>query len=238
VRLRLPALLLAGLAAAPAPSQPPARPAVPPVSPQPAQRALVLARIIAPASLLVDKEVAEARRSFESAIAESPRARAAEAAHPGLYAFAWRETEPLMRSLSQASQEALHRKLAAMLSARLTGEETEALIAYYSSPLGQRGIRASIAGIRVQPDGRPPAATPGLAERVAKETLGSMTAADEAVVLELGRHIGIEKFRAVGAEVQRIELEAVVEAEPVIQARIGAALQEAMNRYVTRARRR
>ncbi len=238
MKLPLHAILVAALAAAPAPAQPPTPPAVPPVAAQPAQRALALARIVAPASLLVEKEIAEARRSFEAAIAESAGARSAEAAYPGLYAYVWRETEPVMRALSQASQEALHRKLAAMFAARLNAAETEALITYDSSPLGQRGLRTSIAGIEVQPDGKPPARTPGLADRVAKEIKGSMTAEDEAVALELSRHIGIEKFRSVGAEVQRIELQSVIEEEPRIQARTGAAIQQAIKRYVAAHPRR
>lgn len=217
---------------------PPASPAPPAHSAEIAPRALELARIIAPASLLVEKEIAEARRGFDSSIADSPQARAAEAAYPGLYAYVWRETVPLMRALSQASQEALHGKLAAMLAARLTLDETEALIGYYSSPLGQRGLRASIAGIRVQPDGQAPALTPGLAERVAKDIGASMTAADEAAAIELSRHIAIEKFRAIGTEVQRIELESVVEGEPRIQAAVGAAVQQAIKRYMAAHPRR
>jgi hypothetical protein len=235
---RIPALLIAALAAVAAPAAPLASQAPSPVSARPESRALVLARIVAPLTLLVDKEIAEARRSFDSSVAGNPRARAAEAAYPGLYAYAWRETEPLMRTLSGANYDSLHKKLAAMFDARLTPKETEALIAYYSSPLGQRSLRTTIEGIRVQPEGLPPARTPGLADRAAKEALASMSAADEAAVLELSRHIGLDKFRAIGAEVQRIELQSVTENERRDQPRVSAAIQQAIKRYMAASPRR
>lgn len=237
----LAAFLLGISAAARAQIDDAGRPAAPPpIESRPlAARTLVLAKLMLPEDLIVEQEMALAKGTFEAAVPANPRARRLEAAHPGLYAAIWAEVEPELRRLASEGKPILWTRVAARLETLLTANETEALIAFYSTSIGRRILRVAIAAIDSYPDdSRPPAPPERQVVAARVRELGEIGAEDRSALAAASRIVGGDKLRAIGEEVQKVARAWRLESEPGRQAQGDAIIAAALGRQLARRRAR
>lgn len=242
------ALLAATALAGPAAAQPAAAP--PPVAPPAATQgfspaAMRLARLVQPEDQGNAVVIAAAREGFIKALAEDPGNAALEAQYPGIQQAVWAAMEPLLRESIPADIPKLWVRLARVYTERLTPPEIEGLHRFYSTPAGQKVIRAMneeadlapiIASAAKSPDSTVSAEALAQAQAPARAAAARAIAdGDEAVVAELAKVVPLPKLLALGVEVQRVTLEWMNEPDPEFDARLTAAIEETMTRYIADA---
>ena len=232
-----------GALAAPAPSSPPqqARPgdASPAVS---LATAKALARVVAPMEIMVPVEIEQARKAILVLPTMDDDAKQLEQDYPGLYAALWAAVEPELRRQVIADYPSFWTALEELYVARLTEREAQTLIAFFQSATGQKLMRSMYGSFD---------ATPLFAEMVksdsAKIEADQMKAAtdaakakavkelgpeDEAALLKLVESIDLNKFKAFGAETQKVTLDWVNKEDPEGEQKLEKMMVEAMERYI------
>ena len=191
-------------------------------------RALILAKLIVPEDLVLEREMALAKQAYQAAIQANSEARRLEAAHPGLYAAAWAEAAPELRRLASEGKPRLWASLAAGLEPLLTADETEALIGFYSTSVGRKIVRLGFETVNSYPDDSRPAAPADVQALVGRE-FDTFTSEDEAALLAVRRVVGGDKVKTIFTEARRVARAWRLENEPGQQDRgdiiIGAAVK-------------
>jgi hypothetical protein len=227
----------------------PASPAVPaPNTPAQASVAVskataaTLARTVAPADITIALEVDHARKAILALPTIDEDARQLEAEFPGIYAAMWAAIEPEVRRSTEADYPSYWAALENMYLARLSEQEAQAVLAFFRSATGQKLLRGMYGAMDTGPM---------LAEMVktdsatidAKQMQSAVDAAkakavgqlgpeDEASLLTLVGAMDLGKFRALGAETQKITLDWVNKEDPEGEEKLGKLMQDAMAKYM------
>jgi hypothetical protein len=236
--------LAAAALAAPAIAQSPSAPAAAPVN-EISPEALELAKLVEPAGESTTLALNAAKTGFFQVLKGSPDSAAMEAEYPGIYQAVWEAMEPLMRETLTADTPKLWTKLARLYTQRLTPSEIAGLRRFYSTPVGQKMIRA----MSQQADLAP------IIESASKSTnytvsaeafdktrasgieaaVDTITPADHAALEDLAQSIPLPKLTALGPDVQRITLAWMNEPDPDLDARIEKVVEERMIRFMAEA---
>ena len=233
------ALALAAPASPAAPS--PGTPAQAPVAVSKATAAS-LARTVAPADITIALEVEQARKAILSLPAIDEDAKQLEAEFPGIYAAMWAAIESEVRRSTEADHPSYLAALEKMYLERLSEQEAQAVLAFFRSATGQKLLRGMYGAMDT---------SPMLAEMVKSDSAtidaGQMQSAvdaakakavaqlgpeDEASLLTLVGTMDLGKFRALGAETQRITLEWVNKEDPEGEEKLGELMRDAVERYM------
>lgn len=202
-------------------------------------RALILARLMVPEDLVLEREIMLAKQDFRRRAYADPRSRRLEATYPGIHMSVWAEVEPELRRLASEGKPSLWARQAARLQSLLTADETEALIAFYSTPIGRKIIRATVQSVDSYPDdSRRPSPPEGRKVAGVTDALGDLTPEDEAALLAAHRVVGGEKLRRIGEEMGRVAQRWRMETEPLQQSRGDRIIKAAITRYIANRRPR
>jgi hypothetical protein len=204
--------------------------------------AATLARTVAPADITIALEVDHARKAILALPTIDEDARQLEAEFPGIYAAMWAAIEPEVRRSTEADYPSYWAALENMYLARLSEQEAQAVLAFFRSATGQKLLRGMYGAMDTGPM---------LAEMVktdsatidAKQMQSAVDAAkakavgqlgpeDEASLLTLVGAMDLGKFRALGAETQKITLDWVNKEDPEGEEKLGKLMQDAMAKYM------
>ena len=204
--------------------------------------AATLARTVAPADITIALEVDHARKAILALPTIDDDARQLEAEFPGIYAAMWAAIEPEVRRSTEADYPSYWAALENMYLARLSEQEAQAVLAFFRSATGQKLLRGMYGAMDTGPM---------LAEMVktdsatidAKQMQSAVDAAkakavgqlgpeDEASLLTLVASMDLGKFRALGAETQKITLDWVNKEDPEGEEKLGKLMQDAMEQYM------
>lgn len=204
--------------------------------------AATLARTVAPADITIALEVDHARKAILALPTIDDDARQLEAEFPGIYAAMWAAIEPEVRRSTEADYPSYWAALENMYLARLSEQEAQAVLAFFRSATGQKLLRGMYGAMDTGPM---------LAEMVktdsatidAKQMQSAVDAAkakavgqlgpeDEASLLTLVASMDLGKFRALGAETQKITLDWVNKEDPEGEEKLGKLMQDAMEKYM------
>jgi hypothetical protein len=204
--------------------------------------AATLARTVAPADITIALEVDHARKAILALPTIDEDARQLEAEFPGIYAAMWAAIEPEVRRSTEADYPSYWAALENMYLARLSEQEAQAVLAFFRSATGQKLLRGMYGAMDTGPM---------LAEMVktdsatidAKQMQSAVDAAkakavgqlgpeDEASLLTLVASMDLGKFRALGAETQKITLDWVNKEDPEGEEKLGKLMQDAMAKYM------
>ena len=204
--------------------------------------AATLARTVAPADITIALEVDHARKAILALPTIDDDARQLEAEFPGIYAAMWAAIEPEVRRSTEADYPSYWAALENMYLARLSEQEAQAVLAFFRSATGQKLLRGMYGAMDTGPM---------LAEMVktdsatidAKQMQSAVDAAkakavgqlgpeDEASLLTLVASMDLGKFRALGAETQKITLDWVNKEDPEGEEKLGKLMQDAMAKYM------
>lgn len=241
----MPSIALAAALALAAPASPAApSPATPAQAPAAVSKATAasLARTVAPADITIALEVDHARKAILALPTIDEDARELEAEFPGIYAAMWAAIEPEVRRSTEADYPSYWAALENMYLARLSEQEAQAVLAFFRSATGQKLLRGMYGAMDTGPM---------LAEMVktdsatidAKQMQSAVDAAkakavgqlgpeDEASLLTLVASMDLGKFRALGAETQKITLDWVNKEDPEGEEKLGKLMQDAMAKYM------
>ena len=231
------ALLMSGAVASPALAQPQAAKVA-----TPSADALALAEVAPPRGLYVAREVETARRMLLGVLARDPDMAALEADHPGLSKAIWGAVEAETRTYAEASLAEYRALLAGVYDRRLSSAELRGLSRFYTTPTGQKIVRAmyqpasvdGLVGDLVRdPDGKISQKTANAMDRAARARAeSSVTAADAPALAELTRTISLAKLDSLGEEVTRVTLDWSNRPDPEFEARIERLMIEAVERFL------
>ena len=204
--------------------------------------AATLARTVAPADITIALEVDHARKAILALPTIDDDARQLEAEFPGIYAAMWAAIEPEVRRSTEADYPSYWAALENMYLARLSEQEAQAVLAFFRSATGQKLLRGMYGAMDTGPM---------LAEMVktdsatidAKQMQSAVDAAkakavgqlgpeDEASLLTLVASMDLGKFRALGAETQKITLDWVNKEDREGEEKLGKLMQDAMEQYM------
>jgi hypothetical protein len=240
----LTAILAAALAlaapASPVPNQPPNTAAKAPAVSQ--ATAAALARTVAPADVTIALEIDQARKAILALPTIDEDAKQLEGQYPGIYAAMWVAVEPEMRRSTEADYPSYWAALERMYVARLSEQEAQAVLAFFRSPTGQKLLRGMYAAMDSGPmledmiksdSATIDAKQMQTAVEAAKaKAVGQLGPEDETSLMALVGSIDLEKFRALGAETQKITLEWVNKADPEGEEKLSRIMQDAMEKYM------
>lgn len=219
-------------------------------APQPAEAgqgvsdatAAALARVVAPLEIMVPAELEQARKAILALPTLDEEARQLEQEYPGLYAALWAAVEPEMRRSTEADYPSYWTALEQLYVARLTENEAQAVMTFFKSPTGQKLIRNMYGNFDAAPmlaemaksenytiDEKQMKAATDAAKAKAVEQIGP---GDQADLWILMASIDLEKFKALGAETQKVTLDWVNKEDAEGEAKIGKIMEEAMKRYM------
>jgi hypothetical protein len=221
-----------------------------PAAPQPAgaspkvsqDTAAALARTVAPVEPMLRAEIEQARKAILALPTLDNDAKELERDYPGLYAALWTAVEPDMKRSAEASYPGYWAALEQLYLARLTEGEAQAVMTYFKSPGGQKLIRTMYGGF----DSAPMVAemTKSNDYTVNEQQLKEATDAAKAKAVQqitdddkadlwiLMASIDLQKFKAIGAETQRVTLDWVNRPDPEGEARMQKLMEQAMQRYM------
>lgn len=203
--------------------------------------AATLARTVAPADLMIPMEVEQARKAVLALPTVDEDAKQLEQEYPGLYAAVWVAAEPEMRRSTEAEFPQFWAALEQLYLSRLTEREAQAVLAFFRSPTGQKLLRNMLGSFDVTPligdmakskfkiDEQQMRSITDAAKAKAVQQIGPE---DEASLLQLMASIDLEKFRAIGAETQKITLEWVNKEDPEGGEKLTKIMQAAMEEYM------
>ena len=239
--IALAAALALAPAAAPATAQAPDSPANAPMAVS-KSTAAALARTVAPADITIALEIDHARKAILALPTIDEDAKQLEGEFPGIYAAMWAAIEPEVRRSTEADYPSYWAALENMYLARLSEQEAQAVLTFFRSATGQKLLRGMYGAMDTGPM---------LAEMVktdsatidAKQMLSAVDAAkakavgqlgpeDEASLLELVGTMDLGKFRALGAETQKITLDWVNKEDLEGEEKLGEMMREAMEKYM------
>lgn len=234
------------VAVAPLPSLAQATPA----APQPAgagqkvsqATAAALARTVAPMEPMLRAEMEQARKAILALPTHDDDARQLEQDYPGLYAALWTAVEPDMKRSAEASYPSYWAALEQLYLARLTESEAQAVMTYFKSASGQKLIRTMYGSFDAAPmvaemtksndytvsEGQLKAATDAAKAKAVQQ----ITDDDKADLWMLMASIDLQKFKAIGAETQKVTLEWVNRPDPEGDASMQELMEQAMQRYM------
>jgi hypothetical protein len=201
-----------------------------------------LARTVAPADITIALEVDHARKAILALPTIDEDAGQLEAEFPGIYAAMWTAIEPEVRRSTEADYPSYWAALENMYLARLSEQEAQAVLTFFRSATGQKLLRGMYGAMDTGPM---------LAEMVktdsatidAKQMQSAVDAAkakavgqlgpeDEASLLTLVASMDLGKFRALGAETQKITLDWVNKEDPEGEEKLRKLMQDAMAKYM------
>ncbi len=201
-----------------------------------------LARIVAPIEIMLPAELEQARKVIVTLPTVDEDARQLEQDYPGLYAALWTAVEPEMRRATAASYPGYWAALEQIYVARLTENEAQAVMTFFKSPTGQKLIRNMYGNFDAAPmvaemvksenytiDEQQMKAATDAARAKAVSQIGQEDQADLWILVE---SIDLEKFKALGAETQKVTLAWVNQEDPEGDAMIGSIMEEAMQQYM------
>jgi hypothetical protein len=201
-----------------------------------------LARTVAPADITIALEVDHARKAILALPTIDEDARQLEAEFPGIYAAMWAAIEPEVRRSTEVDYPSYWAALENMYLARLSEQEAQAVLAFFRSATGQKLLRGMYGAMDTGPM---------LAEMVKSDSatidakqmqsavdaakakaVGQLGPEDEASLLTLVASMDLGKFRALGAETQKITLDWVNKEDPEGEEKLGKLMQDAMAKYM------
>lgn len=201
-----------------------------------------LARAVAPADVAMPLEIEQARKAILSLPTVDEEAKQLEKEFPGLYAAVWAAVETEMRRSVEADYPAFWASLEQLYVARLTEREAQAALAFFRSATGQKLMRSMYGSFDAAPlfaeminsgssmiEARQMQSVTDAAKVKAVQQIGPE---DEASLRTLMASIDLEKFRALGAETQKLSLEWVNKEDPESEERLGKIMQDAMEQYM------
>jgi hypothetical protein len=213
---------------------------VAPVSPA---TAAALARTVAPADVTIAVEIDQARKAILSLPTVDEDAKQLESEFPGLYAAMWAAVEPEMRRSSEADFPSYWAALEKMYVARLTEQEAQAVLTFFRSPTGQKLLRGMYAAIDTGPMFEQMVKSDSFTveaqqmqtavDAAKAKAVKQMGPEDEANLLTLVASINLDKFRALGAETQKITLEWVNKEDREGEERLSKIMRDAMENYMS-----
>jgi hypothetical protein len=209
-----------------------------------APTAAALARAVAPSELMVPLEVDVGRQAILSLASLDDDAKALEAEYPGIWQAVWNRIEPEVRRYVEADYPKFWSRLEALYSSRLTESEAQALLAFYRSPTGQKMLRTMlagqdsasfIAGVVSSENGTVSAEQLRSATQASRlKAVQSIGPADDEQLNALMNAISLDKFRAVGADTQRVTLEWVNEEDPAFDANLEKLMKAALEAHMAK----
>jgi hypothetical protein len=234
------AAALAAAAPAPALQTPAPQSATDPAASQ--ATAAALARTVAPADLMIPMEVEQAKKAILALPTLDADAKELEKLYPGVWAAVWAASEPEMRRSATADFPKFWAALEQLYTSRLTEPEAQAVLTFYRSASGQKLLRGLIQNFDATP------IVAGVAKsdsgKISAEQLGEATEAAKAAaakgvgpevmgdLMELLHAISLDKFKAVGAETQKITLDWVNKEDPESEKRLEDVMKTAVTKYI------
>ena len=206
-----------------------------------AEAAFKLATLVVPDDL-ADIEVRRAREAIYAGFRADEGLVELENEYPGLHDAMWHAVEPILRDYSAKSGPGLVARLRDLYAARLSREEIDAFIAFYSTPTGKRLIRTVYENADYAPfveaglaDRATTAEDIGRVQQSARAAVAeSLTEADRAALEELVRSISLTKANALSAEIRQITADWLNEPDPEMDALIEEAVVSAAERHMAK----
>jgi hypothetical protein len=139
------------------------------------QRALALAQTVQPRELVVASSMAALDRDFVRTLGEAPDVKALEAEVPGFMAAYYDAARPELKSMLEKRLPQLWQTLADIYAAEMSPRELESVLAFYSSPLGQKFVKFMHTNIDARPMLRDGMKNPdfNISAEAYKETVGN-----------------------------------------------------------------
>jgi hypothetical protein len=204
--------------------------------------AAALARAVAPLETMLPLEMEQARKAIIALPTLDDDARQLEQDFPGIYAALWTAVEPEMRRTTEASYPGYWAALEQMYQARLTENEAQAVLKFFKSPGGQKLIRTMYGSFDTAPmvaemassnnytvnETQMKAATDAAKAKAVRQISDD----DKADLLVLMASIDLAKFRAIGAETQKVTLAWVNREDPEGEAGLQKFMEQAMQGYM------
>lgn len=240
-------LLIAALVALAATGQP--AQAVPPTAapaaaPVRSETASALARTIAPADLMIPREMDVARKAILTLPTLDSDAKQLEQDYPGIWAAVWTASEPEMLRSVTADFPKFWGSLEQLYRSRLAESEAQAILTFYRSDTGQRLLRGMVDNFDATPliadAAKSPTSTVSAEQmKVASEAakaaaLKRLQPGDTLEFLALMHFVELDKFKAIGAETQKLTLEWVNREDPEGDEKLQKIMQAAMKDYIAK----
>ena len=212
-------------------------------APATAATAAALARTVAPAELMISLEVEVARKAILSLPTLDADAKALEVKYPGIWQAVWNAVEPKMRQSVETDFPSFWSRLEEIYLSRLTENEAQGILAFYRSSTGQKMLRATLTGFDAAPliadlvkseDSTITAEQMESAARRARlKGLQTIGPADEEQFTRLTKSVSLDKFRAIGAETQKLTAEWVNKDDPEGEAELQTLMEAAMEEHMS-----
>jgi hypothetical protein len=204
--------------------------------------AAALARTVAPAEIMVPMQLELAHQGIVNMPSLDPAARQLEADYPGLWSFVWAMTESHARRSIEGGYPDFLSALERLYRATLSEREAQAVLAFYRSPTGQKLILGMTGGFDPKPMFQDIVANPAnaiTAEQMAavtdaarKKALAQLGPEDQPRLAMVVQAVGLEKFRALGANTRKLTLEWARKENSDGDAGLQAIIEAAMHDYM------
>jgi hypothetical protein len=209
------------------------------------QKALALAQTVQSQEIAIDSSMAVIDSQMVDAMMADPDVKKLEAAHPGAVRAMWEGAKPVMRQELVNSLPDLWQHLADVYASHLTDAQIDATTAFFRTATGHKFLLQMNKRVDVRPMVADATAGEGKirqqtyengASAAAIGAIGDMSDAERA---EIARFLTTDAGRALGAtapDVTRTGLEWMNRTDSAAQARVGAAMKAALDRFLAQHR--
>jgi hypothetical protein len=202
-----------------------------------------LARLVLPDDQ-VGMEMDAGRTAFMQLTETAPDNRELEEAYPGIHQAMWSAMEPELRKSMTDKQPRDREKMARLYASMFSPADLAEANIFYSSPVGQKMIRAMytetdmapvMEQIAADPDAPISAEALKASDAAAKQKLtDALNEQEVAALMSFVQKVGMDKMRKVGEAVQRLRLEMLNEEDPELDARLDKLIEAATQQYIAR----
>jgi len=208
-------------------------------------RGLKLAQIVQPRELAVDQSMRTLDRQAVEGLLADPNIKQMESEHPGVVAAMWKASRPILAEALAGSLPDLWNGLARVYAKHLSSTQIDEMIRFFQSPTGRKFLVEMNRNVDSRPMFRDMVRQEGqVGEKSYLETVsGAATAAASAMspaeMAEIARFadspIG-KALQGVGSDVTKVILEWSNRSDPKIDARVEAAMVEAIQKFMNGGR--
>jgi hypothetical protein len=209
------------------------------------QKALALAQTVQSQEIAIDSSMAVIDGQMVDAMMADAEVRKLETAHPGAVRVMWDGAKPIMRQELVGSLPDLWQHLADVYASHLTDAQIDAITAFFRTPTGHKFLLQMNKRVDVRPMVADAVAGGGKVRQQTYETgatgaavgaLGDMSEAERA---EIARFLATDAGRSLATtapDVTRTGLDWMNRTDTAAQARVGAAMKAALDRFLAQHR--
>lgn len=221
-----------------------ARSDLPIIAKSPDQTALAagvrLAEVLNPADLVVAVEMRSFDEQLIPGLRKQPEFLALEAEYPGLIDFLARDMRPLIEHYSKMNAPKAQKRMGLFFAQRLTIPELTNLLSFYTSPTGQKLVRAVMTNISMETIVEEVIADPDAPtsldainnayEPALKALPSAMDASDKAALVAFMQRPVFAKLRTLGPAMRRLQQAMINEPDPdferLVQERVDTGIAQ------------